>query len=543
MEKRPIELNTGLARGKKAGLCLSAFSVVRSVLTVAFAYVTRNVINSAVYGGEGKLWTLLLILLSLVIPGLFFLSRTYALRVTDQTVCALRRSVFSALHRKDAEALRRFHSGALLTRLMEDCRILTERYTHILPDMMGELIQLIGAAALLTVLHQGLAAVVLLVGAAVALAGLWLRRRLKRRHTVVRKETDALTALFTEALEHEELLRSTAKEETLAGRVDERQTGWYTARRALLRMSLSTASLFDFAIRLSSAALILWGAYRMGTGELTVGDFTAMLQLVALFRAPITGLTGIQNLLASSDAAYERLSELYALPEEEILPFPPGEIMPEMLVFENISFTYEGEETPVFENFSAEIDLRRWTCLTGMSGRGKSTLYRLILGLYRPQNGRIYLKTDRGDFPVSAASRHLFSYVPQSPVLFSGTVRENLRLAAADATDEELWRALTAAQCAFLRQMPEGMDTVVGQFGEGLSQGQRQRIAIARALLTEGKVLLLDEITSALDTETATQVIESLFATYPAAVFATHHSELLSDRAVDVLSLEGGDDD
>ena len=543
MEKRPTELHTGLARGKKAGILLSALSAVRSVLTVGFAYVTRNVINSAVYGSEGKPWVLTLLLLSFAIPGLYCLSRTFALRMTDQTVCALRRAVFSALRHKDAEALRQFHSGALLTRLMEDCRTLTERYTHILPDAAAELTQLIGAAALLTVLYQGLAAVALLAGAVAVLTGLWLRRRLKRRHAVVRRETDALTALFTETLEHEELLRSAAKEEALTACVDERQKGWYEARRALLRMSLSAVSLLDLVIRLSSAALILWGAYRMGLGRLSVGDFTAMIQLVALFRTPIAGLTGVQNLLAASDAAYERLSELYALPEEEILPFPPGEIMPEMLVFENISFTYEGEETPVFENFSAEIDLRRWTCLTGMSGRGKSTLYRLILGLYRPQSGRIYLKTDRGDFPVSAASRHLFSYVPQSPVLFSGTVRENLRLAAANATDEELWRALTAAQCAFLRQMPEGMDTVVGQFGEGLSQGQRQRIAIARALLTEGKVLLLDEITSALDTETATQVIESLFATYPAAVFATHHSELLSDRAVDVLSLEGGDDD
>ena len=234
-----------------------------------------------------------------------------------------------------------------------------------------------------------------------------------------------------------------------------------------------------------------------------------------------------------------RLDELYSLPEEA-----PGQPAREddvfrAIVFENVTFSYEGEEQPVLRNFSARLPLDRWTCLTGISGSGKSTLFRLILGLYHPQQGRVYLETERGELPCSAAVRGLFGYVPQTPWLFSGSIRENLLLAKPDADDAALWEVLERAQCGFVRDLPDRLETVLSEEGGGLSAGQRQRLAIARAMLSAPRFLLLDEITSALDEDTEARLLTELTGAYPAAVFATHHSALPGRLHSETLHLEG----
>ena len=211
-----------------------------------------------------------------------------------------------------------------------------------------------------------------------------------------------------------------------------------------------------------------------------------------MFQSPLTGLSGVQSRLAAVRAAEARLDELYSLPGET-----PGQAAEEddvfrAIVFENVTFSYEGEEQPVLRNFSARLPLDRWTCLTGMSGSGKSTLFRLILGLYHPQQGRVYLETERGELPCSAAVRGLFGYVPQTPWLFSGSIRENLLLAKPEADDAALWEVLDRAQCGFVRDLPDRLETVLSEEGGGLSAGQRQRLAIARAMLSAPRFLLLD---------------------------------------------------
>lgn len=169
----------------------------------------------------------------------------------------------------------------------------------------------------------------------------------------------------------------------------------------------------------------------------------------------------------------------------------------------------------------------------------KSTLFRLILGLYHPQQGRVYLETERGELPCSAAVRGLFGYVPQTPWLFSGSIRENLLLAKPEADDAALWEVLERAQCGFVRDLPDRLETVLSEEGGGLSAGQRQRLAIARAMLSAPRFLLLDEITSALDEDTEARLLTELTGAYPAAVFATHHSALPGKLHSETLHLEG----
>jgi len=199
------------------------------------------------------------------------------------------------------------------------------------------------------------------------------------------------------------------------------------------------------------------------------------------------------------------------------------------VVFENVTFAYPGETQPVVQAFSARFPLDGWACLTGVSGRGKTTLFKLMLGLYAPQSGRVYLQTADGEIPCSPKTRHVFAYVPQDYVLLSGTVLENLLLVAPDATKQQRKQALRLAGADFVFELPAGENTSVKENNAGLSKGQLQRLAIARALLTDRPVLLLDECTSALDSETERAVLQNLQSTGKKALLVSHHPEALGN--------------
>lgn len=531
------ELKRTLAPCRRAGIGLAALTGLRAVLFVALALASRGVLNSAPGARSFTLWCAALIALSVLIPLLSAGISAWSGQVTDKSASALQRELLLLLQTKDCESVNRYHSGHLYSRLTGDCRTACERYTSLFPGLAGKAMQLCTAFAALTALKPLLAAALAACGALVALAGLAFRRLLKKRHMAERQASERLTAKLQETLEHQELARSVAEPGESARRFTSCQSVWLHARTALRRLSIGGWTGFSLLVYLGSGAVILWGALSIRSGSLSIGDLTAILQLIALFRTPVTGLTGIQSQLAAVDAAQERLLELCALPDEPAGEELPADAVPQALVFRDVTFSYEGEERPVLQNFSARVPLDRWTCLTGASGRGKSTLYRLTLATYRPQSGEVILETDRGEFPCSAVTRRFFGFVPQSPTLFSGTLRENLLLAKPDASDNELRSALCAAACDFVSALPQGLDTPLGENGQGLSAGQRQRVAIARALLSGAKVLLLDEITSALDRDTEAVVLKNLKEMIPAALAATHRPEIPAELGMELLHL------
>ena len=531
------ELKRTFTPCRRAGIGLAALTGLRAVLFVALALASRGVLNSAPGARSFTLWCAVLIALSVLIPLLSAGISAWSGQVTDKSASALQRELLLLLQTKDCESVNRYHSGHLYSRLTGDCRTACERYTSLFPGLAGKAMQLCTAFAALAALKPLLAAALAACGALVALAGLAFRRLLKKRHMAERQASERLTAKLQETLEHQELARSVAEPGESARRFTSCQSVWLHARTALRKLSIGGWTGFSLLVYVGSGAVILWGALSIRSGSLSIGDLTAILQLIALFRTPVTGLTGIQSQLAAVDAAQERLLELCALPDEPAGEEVPADAVPQALVFRNVTFSYEGEERPVLQNFSARVPLDRWTCLTGASGRGKSTLYRLILATYRPQSGEVILETDRGEFPCSAATRRLFGFVPQSPTLFFGTLRENLLLAKPDASDNELRSALCAAACDFVSALPQGLDTPLGENGQGLSAGQRQRVAIARALLSGAKVLLLDEITSALDRDTEAVVLKNLKETIPAALAATHRPEIPAELGMELLHL------
>lgn len=521
---------------KHGSVLLSALAVMQALLSVLFSLATKNVVNRAVRGEALRQWGLFLVLLAVAVPLFWGIRRLLSQRISDRTAMELRRCLLELLQRKQYSALHDFHGGILLERLQHDVVSIASEYLQIIPVAVGELAQLLGAMAVLLLIRAPLAVVVLACGCGLAVCGIILRHLLRSRYRAARKAEEELTAALQENLEQLELLRC-APSETVVDRVDRRQHPWFRARRDLVNFQLGGTTLFSLAVKLSTAALLLWGAFHIRAGTLLYGDLTAMLQLLALFQSPVTGLSGLQGELAAVDAAWDRMNALCDLPEEPALSPLPADITVQALCLRHVTFRYGKDEPPIFSDYSVTLPLDRWTKLSGVSGRGKSTLFRLILGLFRPESGEITVLTDRGEFPCGPSTRSLFAWVPQTPVLFSGTVRENLLLFAPHASDDALDAALKAAQCDFVDALPHGLDTVLGQFGEGISVGQRQRLAVARALLNPAKVLLLDEVTSALDPATAASLLDALRLRHPAALLATHRNDA-TENQLDQYSLE-----
>lgn len=538
MKQSPTDRLAG-ASCRRAALPLAGLYALRAAALAAIALVSRGVVDRALDGGAVLPWALALLALSAAVPLLNAAAQLYAGRAADRGAAEAAHALLAALERKDCAALRSYHSGQLLSRLTGDCRTVCEKYTGLWPATAGQLVQLAAAFAALLALTPPLALALAALGALAALAGFCFRRALRPRHLEARRADEARSACAQETLEHLETTRAIVAPGEPLRRFARLQRRWQETRGRLRRVSAAGWTGFSLLVFLISAAAVIYGALAIRRGALSYGGLTAALQLIGLFRSPVTGLTGVQSRLAAADAAGERLRELLALPDEPVGAMLPPDAQPLSVELRRVTFAYSGEEQPVFRDFSAVIDLRRWTALTGVSGRGKTTLFRLILALCRPQSGEVLLRTDRGTVPCSAATRRFFAYVPQPPLLFSGTVRENLLLARPDADDPALWRALDAADCGFLRTQPEGPDVPLGEGGAGLSAGQRQRIAIARALLTDAPVLLLDEITSALDERTEARLLRTLTARCPAALAATHRPALPRQLGMAFLALDG----
>lgn len=519
-------------------LLLSLLMILQSVLQVALALFIRWVIDAALSQSDTLgLWALALVADLLLQVAVYAFLAWYAGSTVDRFSTALRSKLMrSAVYSADSQ-LQGFHSGQLLSRGMEDVHTVCDGAINALPSLVGQITQLVAAFGAVLLIYPRLSGV-LLVAAAVVVAGVTaLRPALKRRQLAVREAEEKVMSTMQEDLQRLELIQSLNAREQILKRFD-KWLGISLRKKDKRRLlHVGSTSILGAGSLLGTGALLLWGAFQVASGVLSYGSLTAMLQLLGQFRGPVLSLSGLWTRFAAIEVAGERLAVLLEVPQEETAPETAMQVT--AVVFENVTFCYPGEETAVVENFSKRFPLEGWTCLTGISGRGKTTLFKLILGLYKPQNGRVYLETDRGEIPCSEATRRVFAYVPQDYALFSGTVRDNLLLAAPEADEDRRRFALNTAQARFLWDMPAGEETPVGENNTGLSKGQLQRIAIARAVLMERPVFLLDECTSALDADTEKAVLRGLQTLGKKALVVTHHPDAL-DALEDIhgVSLE-----
>lgn len=515
MKQRPLLWLVGKMKKRILGLLImTAANVGNALFSVWFALGTRQVINTAVSGDRGDFLRACgvqaAIILGIVLT--LFLQRYLKARLEEELDRDWKKDLLQKLLRGDYASVSAYHSSELLNRLNNDVRTVDEGVLNILPGLASMVTRITGAAAALLVMEPLFGAALLASGTVLVLFTALARKRLKVLHKKVSEAEGRVSGLIQETLEKLLLVQAMDLSDEMQRRTDAAMGTRYELQRKRRRVSLFANTGISVVYYLAGFAALLWCSAGLLQGQITFGDLTAVTQLVSQLQSPFVNLSGVIPKYTAMIAAAERLMELDALGtgqgNENILP-PNAYDSMESIEGEKISFAYDREE--VLTNVTFSLKKNGFAAVTAPSGKGKSTLLKLMLGIFRPDSGELYLQTAEGRYPLSRGTRRLFAYVPQGNLLFSGTIRENLLVTNPDAGEEAIREAVFAsAMDAYLHQLPNGLDTVLGESGAGLSEGQAQRVAIARAILGGAPVLLLDEATSALDADTELLVLQRL---------------------------------
>lgn len=504
------------SRGLRAQGVLNALTSLLAVgLDFAFIGATKLIIDIATGRRPGLYlrWAAALLVAVMACRILVaFASRWIAalLGVKSQNLMQLR--LFRHVMQCEWHGLEERHSGDVLNRLEQDVRDVTNVITETIPSVFGTLARFCGAFLFLFTMDKGLACLLVFIAPAfIALSKIYIRR-MRRITRQIRATDSRIQSTLQESVQHRVLLKTLEQSERMVAQLAELQQQLRGFVRERTLFSSTSSTLLTTGFGLGYLVTFLWGAARLQEGSITYGTMLAFIQLVGQIQGPFREMTHYIPLIINSLTASERLMELQQAPLEpagEPIHFPQGT----GLRLKDVSFAYDDAATPVLNHFSFDFPPGSITAVLGETGTGKTTLIRLILALLRPQEGHIQFYDSAGNTSTaSPQTRCNLIYVPQGNSLFSGTVRENLLLGNPLATEEQMKQALWTACAEFVTERPEGLDTPCGELGAGLSEGQAQRIAIARALLRSGSILLLDEATSALDPQTEQQLLFRLKA-------------------------------
>lgn len=422
----------------------------------------------------------------------------------------------------------KFHSGDVLNRLEFDVNNVVTFLTETIPDSLSVLAMFIGAFCYLFAMDAVLAVITIaIIPVFIAISKIYVRQ-MRRLTSEVRTSDSQVQSLMQETIQHRMLIKTLESEIPMTQRLEETQSN---LRHKVVRrtvFSVFSNIILWIGFRLGYLIAFLWAALRMSKGSLTFGGMTAFLQLVGRIQGPARNLTKLVPQAVSVFTAAERLMELEEDPLDETgeplrLESPCG------IRLEHISYQYENKDKEIIKDLSFDFPPASCTAILGETGAGKTTLVRIILALLKPQKGRATIyNQQQQEATLTPLTRCNFAFVPQGNTLLSGTIRDNLRLGRLSATEEEMKEALHKSCADFVLELPQGLDTPCSEAGGGLSEGQAQRIAIARALLRNSSILVLDEATSALDPETERQLLNNILEKRDTTViFVTHRMAVI----------------
>lgn len=429
------------------------------------------------------------------------------------------------------------HSGDVLNRLEFDVTNVVNFLTETLPSALSVLAMFIGAFSYLASMEWRLAVLVAAMVPLFVLVSKIYIRQMRGLTRQVRDSDSKVQAFMQEITQNRMLVKTLESGGFMINRLENTQSE--LRRNVVRRTSFSVFSNFilNFGFTLGYLVAFLWAAVRMSAGTLSFGGMTAFLQLVSKIQGPARSLTKLVPAFVSVFTAAERLMELEEDPLEEqgdpiMLDAPCG------VRLDNVSYAYQNGETNVIDNLSFDFRPGCCTAILGETGAGKTTLVRMLLALLQPQSGSLHIYNNVEERLLTPRLRANFVYVPQGNTLLSGTIRENLCLGKHNATDEEMREALIKSCAEFVFDLPDGLDTACAEKGGGLSEGQAQRICIARALLRNRSVMLFDEATSALDPDTERRLLKNILASHDKTIIFITHRLAVVDYCDDVLRVE-----
>ena len=472
-------------------------------LGLLMVWLSRRFIDETIRTGSADDVVQMVVWLVLTVVGGVALRQAYYYMTTTASIRqsnALRLRIFSRLFRRQLYTEKELHSGDVSSRLAKDIEQVNTTTTDTLPQMLVTIIQLCGAFLLMRWFDARLAWALLLLTPLAIVFGKLIARRLRQMTLDIRQDESRIQMQVQESMEHNAILRSLGSEQWVTGRLDAMQQ---RLRGNVMRRTWFTVTarlIMGCAFGLGYLLAFVWGGLQLRTGAITFGVMTSFLQLVGMIQHPILQLLNMVPAVIHTTASIDRLEEISAESKpaaKSVIADNSGSIR-----FTNVSFHYADGDRYVINHFTHHFKPGSKTAIMGETGIGKTTLFRIILGFIEPTSGTVEVGGE-------------LCFVPQGNTLMSGSLRYNLQLAKPDATDEELHEVLHRACADFVFDLPKGLDTELGERGGGLSEGQAQRIAIARGLLHGGDIFLFDEISSSLDEETERELYQRLFSSYP----------------------------
>lgn len=539
-------------RGVRLNVALRvAVGTLQVSLGLAMVWLSKRFIDDTIKNGSDQDVARMVGLLVLTVVGNVVLRQVYYYLTSVATIRqsnALRLSMFGRLFTRKLYSEKELLSGDVTSRFSKDVELVSEVATAKIPQMMVTAIQLLGAFLMLRWFDPRLAWALALLTPLALVFGKFVSYRLRKMTLKIREGESRIQMHVQEGVENNAVLRSLGSAPWVSERLDSMQRTLHHDVVRQTRFSVISRLAFGGAFGLGYLLAFVWGGLGLRNGTITFGVMTSFLQLVGQIQGPILSILNNAPRLIHATASIDRLQELQgdgsvngaegALKGVSKVSSDGAKTVPEGssglgVRLENVSFRYATADHDAVRNYTHDFKPGSKTAIMGTTGAGKTTLFRLMLGLVEPREGRVLVySTDSCgsasvfEQPVSAGTCDYFVYVPQGNTLMSGTVRYNLQLAKPDATEEELRHVLQVACAEFVFDLPHGLDTELGERGMGLSEGQAQRIAVARGLLRPGSVLLLDEISSALDEPTERTLFQRLFDNFKdkTVILVTHRA-------------------
>lgn len=505
---------------------LSLNNAILALVGVLVAYLSKKVIDVAVDiastpKGEEKDYTMLVVFGAIMFAAITarvvvrIFTQSLSVKVQAKMEMGMRAKMFCSILGKKYDKISEYHSGELMNRITSDINIVSSGMVSLIPETTYIIFQFVGAMAVLVMFDWKFALIFVAGGLIVFVITNLFRKKLKYLHKEVQETDGKVRSFFQESIESLLVIKTFGVEEELEDKGNGLQNTNYNAKMKRRKVSIYANSGFGFVFNVGYLYALMWCSFKLCEKTMTYGTLTMVLQLISQVQSPFVNFTKIFPQLFGILASAERIMEVESLEHEtgeNARTIDVTETYENMksIHFKDVKFSYGREG--VLEGGNVEINKGDFVAIRGISGIGKSTLLKMLLGVFNPKEGEIVIQMEGcPDMQASVLTRGLFSYVPQGNYLFSGTLKENLYLVNPEATDIDIEEALSISDCKdFVDKLPDGLETIIGEKGLGLSEGQVQRMAIARAVLSKSPVILLDEATSALDSETEEKVLNNI---------------------------------